>query len=81
MLIYQSQKLKLIISVKFTKTLTVAWTIDEIDSFIQHCSDPHIFIVTGKINPIGDEATDPLGIYQHLKLQHSLPLVRHLFCL
>ncbi|XP_062163326.1 carbon catabolite repressor protein 4 homolog 1-like isoform X2 [Alnus glutinosa] len=37
-------------------------------------SDPHIFIVVGKTYPIRDEATDPMGIYQHLKLQHSLPL-------
>ncbi|XP_059460704.1 carbon catabolite repressor protein 4 homolog 1-like [Corylus avellana] len=38
-------------------------------------SDPHIFIVKGETNPIRDGAKDPLDIYQHLKLRHSLPLV------
>lgn len=38
-------------------------------------SDPHLFIVRRNINPISDKETDPLGVYQRLKLHHSLPLV------
>ncbi|KAK9270354.1 hypothetical protein L1049_025933 [Liquidambar formosana] len=41
-------------------------------------SDPHNFLVTGRLNPIHRETsqtTDPLDIYQHLKLHHSMPLV------
>ena len=44
---------------------------------VHHCSDPHKFLVTGRIYPVSkQERTDPLGIYRLLKLQHSIPLVR-----
>ncbi|RVW56019.1 Carbon catabolite repressor protein 4-like 2 [Vitis vinifera] len=39
-------------------------------------SDPHKFLVTGRICPVSSKETaDPLGIYNLLKLQHSIPLV------
>ncbi|KAM4075121.1 hypothetical protein ACJW30_10G145400 [Castanea mollissima] len=38
-------------------------------------SDPHNFVVKGSINCISEKANDPLGIYQYLKLHHSLSLV------
>uniref|UniRef100_A0A5B6YNW0 poly(A)-specific ribonuclease n=1 Tax=Davidia involucrata TaxID=16924 RepID=A0A5B6YNW0_DAVIN len=37
-------------------------------------SDPHKFLVSGRIKPVHKKATDPLGIYQHLKLVHSMHL-------
>ncbi|EOY16008.1 Carbon catabolite repressor protein 4, putative isoform 1 [Theobroma cacao] len=38
-------------------------------------SDPHMLLVRGRINSVSGERTDPLGIYQILKLEHSLALV------
>ncbi|XP_075641794.1 carbon catabolite repressor protein 4 homolog 1-like isoform X4 [Castanea sativa] len=38
-------------------------------------SDPHNFVVKGSANCISEKANDPLGIYQYLKLHHSLSLV------
>ncbi|XP_065628188.1 carbon catabolite repressor protein 4 homolog 2 [Quercus suber] len=38
-------------------------------------SDPHNFVVKGRANCISEKANDPLGIFQYLKLQHSLSLV------
>ncbi|XP_022766389.1 carbon catabolite repressor protein 4 homolog 1-like [Durio zibethinus] len=38
-------------------------------------SDPHMLLVTGRIDSVSGEETDPLGIYQILKLKHSLALV------
>ena len=44
---------------------------------VHHSSDPHKFLVTGRICPVSSKETaDPLGIYNLLKLQHSIPLVR-----
>ncbi|XP_017981709.1 PREDICTED: carbon catabolite repressor protein 4 homolog 1 isoform X2 [Theobroma cacao] len=37
--------------------------------------DPHMLLVRGRINSVSGERTDPLGIYQILKLEHSLALV------
>ncbi|KAK9983345.1 hypothetical protein SO802_032870 [Lithocarpus litseifolius] len=38
-------------------------------------SDPHNFVVKGRANCISEKANDPLGIFQYLKLHHSLSLV------
>ncbi|KAK4559716.1 hypothetical protein RGQ29_008777 [Quercus rubra] len=38
-------------------------------------SDPHNFVVKGSADCISEKANDPLGIYQYLKLHHSLSLV------
>ncbi|POO03985.1 Endonuclease/exonuclease/phosphatase [Trema orientale] len=38
-------------------------------------SDPHRFIVTGRCDPISNGVEDPCGIFNHLKLCHSIPLV------
>nr|XP_023918896.1 carbon catabolite repressor protein 4 homolog 1-like isoform X2 [Quercus suber]POF02336.1 carbon catabolite repressor protein 4 like 2 [Quercus suber] len=38
-------------------------------------SDPYNFVVKGSADCISKKANDPLGIYQYLKLQHSLSLV------
>ncbi|KAK4559721.1 hypothetical protein RGQ29_008778 [Quercus rubra] len=38
-------------------------------------SDPHNFIVKGRANCVSEKANDPLGIFQYLKLHHSLSLV------
>lgn len=46
-----------------------------IDILIQHCSEPYRFISARGLNNLPDKDTDPLGICQHLKLHHSLPLV------
>ncbi|KAK3019871.1 hypothetical protein RJ639_004179, partial [Escallonia herrerae] len=36
--------------------------------------DPHRFVLAGKVTPVHDKSTDPLGIYKHLKLHHSMCL-------
>ncbi|XP_041021503.1 carbon catabolite repressor protein 4 homolog 1-like isoform X2 [Juglans microcarpa x Juglans regia] len=38
-------------------------------------SDPHTFIVSGRINRTREREDDSFGIYQHLKLYHSLCLL------
>ncbi|KAG6698952.1 hypothetical protein I3842_08G045800 [Carya illinoinensis] len=38
-------------------------------------SDPHTFIVSGRINRTHERVDDSLGIYQYLKLYHSLCLL------
>ncbi|XWS23883.1 hypothetical protein CRYUN_Cryun28dG0053700 [Craigia yunnanensis] len=42
---------------------------------IKHHSDPHMLLVRGRIDSVSGEENDPLGIYQILKLEHSLALV------
>ncbi|KAK3033898.1 hypothetical protein RJ639_033533 [Escallonia herrerae] len=37
-------------------------------------SDPHRFVLAGKVTPVHNKSTDPLGIYKHLKLYHSMLL-------
>ncbi|KAK2984643.1 hypothetical protein RJ640_006626 [Escallonia rubra] len=37
-------------------------------------SDPHRFVLAGKVTPVHNKSTDPLGIYKHLKLYHSMCL-------
>lgn len=46
-----------------------------IDILIEHCSEPYRFISARGLHNLPDKDTDPLGICQHLKLYHSLPLV------
>ncbi|KAF3944038.1 hypothetical protein CMV_029455 [Castanea mollissima] len=38
-------------------------------------SDTHNFVVKGRANCVSEKANDPLGIFQYLKLHHSLSLV------
>ncbi|KAJ7959012.1 carbon catabolite repressor protein 4-like 1-like [Quillaja saponaria] len=73
----------------YVKLYQVATLLDELEKIVQSqvplivCgdfnshpqSDPHTFIVNGKLDP-GKKSTDPYGIHQHLKLRHPLSLMQ-----